>query len=96
MQTSIATPTRVAPPRPDDGAFKLSGMSLADFATAGVVLRVRSERLGETVLFASDNAIIERSETRAVYRAAELARLLDRGTATLLDHHRLKRRVPSA
>lgn len=96
MQTAFITATAPAPLHSSQGAFKIAGMSLADFATAGVVLRVRSERLGETVLFASDNATIANGETRAIYRAAELARLLDSGPASLLDHHRLRNRTPRA
>ena len=95
MQTITATPTRPIPPQ-SSGAFKLAGMSLSEFATAGVVLRVRSERLDETVLFASDNAVVDTSENRAIYRASELAQLLNSGPASLLDHHRLRCRTPRA
>jgi len=54
----------------------VAGMSLERFARAGLVVKGRSTLLDEVVLFASDNARVPESETRPVYRAADLDRLL--------------------
>lgn len=56
----------------------LARLSLDRFATAGMVLAVRSSLLDEVVLFASDNATLAKDERRRVYRAADLDRLLRR------------------
>jgi hypothetical protein len=55
---------------------EVAGMSLERFARAGLVLKVRSSLFDEVVVFASDNAQVPNGERRAVYRAADLDRLL--------------------
>lgn len=52
-------------------------MSLADFASASLVVEVRSKILGEVVVLASDHAQVDPGERRAVYRARELSILSD-------------------
>jgi hypothetical protein len=66
-------------------------MPLEEFAQAGLVVTVYSEVLGETVLFASDNAVVDPSERRAVYRAAELREVLDLPPAGLRRVHEVKK-----
>ena len=70
-----STPPSVARP----ALHRIAGLSLADFAKAGMILTVQSAALGRTVLFASDNAALRNGETRRVYRAADLERVLERG-----------------
>ena len=60
-------------------------MPLATFAAARHVVTVRSELLGEVVVFASDNATVDPGERRVVYRVAELEVL------SSLDAENLKR-----
>lgn len=62
--------------KPAPTLAEVAGMSLERFARAGLVVRVRSSLLDEVVLFASDNARVATDETRPVYRAADLDRLL--------------------
>jgi hypothetical protein len=64
---------------------EVCAMRLEDFARAGLVVEVRSEVLGEVVIFASDNARVDPGELRAVYRAHELQVLL-----ALRDAHELR------
>ena len=54
---------------------ELALMPLSRFSVAGLVVEVDSRILGEVILFASDNAVIDPFEKRAVYRAAELVAL---------------------
>ena len=68
---------------------RIAGMSLKSFALAGLVLRVRSRLLGEDVLFASDNAHVDRQDL-VVYRAAELETFLDAKEAELMALHRAR------
>ena len=70
--------------------YRIGGMSLSRFSSAGLVLRVRSRLLGEDVLFASDNAKIDARQDLAVYRAAELERLLRGSQAELMALHTAK------
>ncbi len=70
---------------------ELLSLPLADFATAGLVVEVRSKVLGELVLFASDNALLDPGERRPVYRAAELRELVGLKPAELRTVHRVKR-----
>ena len=65
----------------------LARMRLTDFATAGRLLRVDSEVLGETVVFASDNVSLEGVEDCVVYRAADLAVLWTLGPDVLRAVH---------
>ena len=57
------------------GLFEDTRMS--DFATSGQVREVYSKTLGETVVWAADNAVVPDTEERVVYRARELRRLVD-------------------
>ncbi len=66
-----------APSKPPPSPSGVAGMSLAEFATAGLVVEVRSEVLGGRVLFVSDNVPASRlaGAQWPIYRAAELRRL---------------------
>lgn len=55
---------------------EILAMRLNDFAAAKLVIRVRCELLGESVIFAADNLCIDPGERCVVYRAKELQRLL--------------------
>ena len=69
-------------------------MPLSEFAHAALILVVRSNILGETVILASDNALVDPGEQRPVYRAAELRALLGLerfGRDELRQVHRVKR-----
>lgn len=66
-------------------------MPLDDFAGAGLVVEVWSERLGEVVLFASDNTAIDPGERRCLYRASELRETLRFDAASLRRVHEVKR-----
>jgi hypothetical protein len=65
-------------------------MRLSEFASARLVVEVRSDVLGEVVIFASDNAIVDPGERRVVYRAAELRDLLRIQPEGLRQIHRMK------
>lgn len=69
----------------------VAAMPLSDFALAGLVVEVRSEILGEVVVLASDNALLDPGERRTVYRARELAELVGLGAADLRRLHGVKR-----
>jgi len=72
-------------------ASDVCAMRLSDFAKAGLVVEVRSEVLGEVVVFASDNARVDPGERRVVYRASELREMLDLGPNSLRQVHRVKK-----
>lgn len=72
-------------------ASDVTAMSLPELAEAGLVVEVRSEVLGETVVFASDNASVDPGEQRVVYRTAELAVLVGLGARILRTIHEMKR-----
>ncbi|HEV3073361.1 MAG TPA: hypothetical protein VHB47_02990 [Thermoanaerobaculia bacterium] len=57
-------------------AAEVRALRLEDFALAGLVIEVRSDVLGEGVIFASDDARVDPGERRPVYRARELRVLL--------------------
>jgi hypothetical protein len=57
-------------------AAEVRALPLEDFALAGLVVEVRSDVLGETVIFASDDARVDPGELWPVYRARELRVLL--------------------
>ena len=65
-----------ARPEEPDTLDRLTHMPLSEFAQAGLVVRVHSRTLGQSVLFASDNARVENDEGLSVYRAAELIDLV--------------------
>lgn len=70
-------------------------MSLDEFATAGVVITVYSSVLDDTVLLASDDAVVVEGEG-VVYRAAELRALHRLGADGLRQIHRFKRLLGGA
>jgi hypothetical protein len=63
-------------PEEPDTLDRLTHMPLSEFAQAGLVVQVHSRALGQSVLFASDNATIENDEGLSVYRASELIDLV--------------------
>jgi len=66
-------------------------MPLEKFATARLVIRVSSEVLGESVIFASDNAAVDPGERLVVYRARELKLLLGAGPKDIRTLHTAKK-----
>lgn len=72
-------------------AAEVCAMRLSEFADAGLVVEVRSEVLGEVVVFAADNALLDPGERRTVYRASELQPLFTLGPGDLRAVHRVKR-----
>ncbi len=66
-------------------------MRLSEFASAGLVVTVYSEVLNETIVFASDNAVVDPGGRRPVYRAAELLEVLDLAPRDLRCLHRVKK-----
>ncbi len=77
--------------RPSLLAADVCAMPLNDFARAGLVVEVWSERLGEIVLFASDNAVTDPGERRCLYRVAELWETLRFDAVSLRRVHQVKR-----
>ncbi len=75
---------------------QLDGMTVADFAASGRVLRVYSDVLLEEVLIAADNAALAPGERRTVYQASELPALLDITPEGLRLLHRVKAAFPGA
>lgn len=70
---------------------ELCAMRLSEFAQASLMVEVRSEVLGEVVIFASDSAVIDPGERRVVYRASELRALLDLSPEHLHQIHLAKK-----
>lgn len=70
---------------------EVGGMELAEFARSKLVVSVRSEVLGEAVLFAGDAATVDPGERRAVYRGHELLDLLPLGPENLKHVHAVKK-----
>ena len=66
-------------------------MRLDKFASAGLVVTVYSEVLNETIVFASDNAVVDPGEHRPIYRAAELLEVLGLTPKDLRCLHRVKK-----
>ena len=66
-------------------------MPLADFATSGLTRKVESRVLGETVLWAADNAQVDPGTNLAVYRARELKELVGMLPEQLRRIHVLKK-----
>ncbi len=79
------------PSRPEAELDRLLGLSLDDFAQAGMVVAVYSALFGETVLLVSDNATTPPSKDTVVYRVSELRRILADGVEELHRLHALKR-----
>lgn len=88
------TPAAQAPPPPE--AEEVRGRSLADFSQAGLAVVVRSDLLGEEVLFASDNAPMGETGGRTVYRAQELSTLCHLGPEGARAIHEVKRAFPGS
>ena len=70
---------------------EICDMPLPKFASAGLVLEVTSSVLQETVIFASDNAIVDPGENLVVYRASELKELVGLTSGDLLQVHAVKK-----
>jgi hypothetical protein len=70
---ALAGVTEAAPPL---RVNEVCAMTLDAFATAALVVEMRSSVLGEVVIFASDNAHVDPGELRPAYRASELRALL--------------------
>lgn len=70
---------------------EVMAMSLDEFATAGLRVKVRPGVLGEMVIFASDNARVDPGERRLVYRAAEIRELMGLPPADIRSVHRVKK-----
>lgn len=65
-------------------------MPLPEFARSGVVREVRSQALGETVLWAADNAVVTDAAGKGVYRARELKELVVFSQDELQQIHTVK------
>jgi hypothetical protein len=72
-------------------AAEAVALSLSAFASARLVVEVRSAALDEVVLFASDDALLDPGERRVVYRAAELRELLGLSRSDLRAVHAVKK-----
>jgi hypothetical protein len=71
---------------------RIAGMSLEEFAQAGLIVTVDSAALREHVIFASDNAsVAEQIDGLTAYRAAELTQLADITLEQLQKIHVLKK-----
>lgn len=77
--------------RPESELDALLGLSLDDFAQAGLVVAVFSKLFGETVLLVSDNAVSPLSSDTVCYGVGELRRILAGGLEELHRIHALKR-----
>ena len=66
-------------------------MPLPEFARSGVVREVRSQALGETVLWAADNAVVTDAAGKGVYRARELKELVVFSQDELQQIHTVKK-----
>ena len=84
-----ASPGGSAGPRPaedtDDGDRRLS-----ELLAGQPVVRVRSQVLGETVVWAADDARIPLETEEVVYRESELRRLVGHDPAMIRAIHRAK------
>ena len=69
---------------------KIEDMSLSDFFNSGLVRKVESKVLGETVLWAADNAEVPPDNDLVVYRASELRQLLGRSPEEMRQIHAAK------
>lgn len=66
------------------------GMTIKGFARSGRTIRIRSAILGEDVLLAADNAVVDRTDL-IVYRAQELRYLTKDTPEDLRLYHEVKR-----
>ena len=66
-------------------------MPLEDFASSGLVKEVKSKVLGETVIWAADNAQVPPETDQVIYRASELKELVGVPPEQLRKIHMLKK-----
>ena len=66
-------------------------MPLEDFASTGLVKEVKSKLLGETVIWAADNAQVPPETDQVIYRASELKELAGISPEQLRKIHMLKK-----
>ena len=66
-------------------------MPLEDFASSGLVKEVKSKVLGETVIWAADNAQVPPETDQVIYRASELKELAGISPEQLRKIHMLKK-----
>ena len=66
-------------------------MSTAEFASSGLVKEVKSKVLGETVIWAADNAQVPPETDQVIYRASELKELVGVPPEQLRKIHILKK-----
>ena len=66
-------------------------MPLEDFASSGLVKKVKSKVLGETVIWAADNAQAPPETDQVIYRASELKELAGMSPEQLRKIHMLKK-----
>ena len=66
-------------------------MPLAEFASSGLVKKVKSKVLGETVIWAADNAQVPPETDQVIYRASELKELVGVPPEQLRKIHLLKK-----
>ena len=69
----------------------VAALPLSEFATSGLFREVRSGVLGETVIFAADNAKLPADTPLVVYRTAELRELVGASPERLRAVHATKR-----
>ncbi len=72
-------------------AADAADMPLDRFQGAGLALPFFSTVLGEEVVFASDNAVVDPGERRVLYRAAEMWHMTTMQPETLRAVHEVKR-----
>lgn len=72
-------------------AADVATMPLEVFQHAGLALPFFSTALGDEVVLASDNAIVDPGERRVVYRAAEMWHMTSMRPDTLRTVHEVKR-----
>ena len=77
-------------PAASTASYTTGGVTLADFATSGRVLTIRSAILGCDVLFAADNALVHNPRNLVVYRASELTLLGGYDSEALRLLHEIK------
>ncbi len=88
---AAALPGGVTDAGPSLRVEDVCAMPLDEFARAQLVVEVHSRILEETVVFASDNAVVDPAERRPVYRAAELKLLARVDPQSLRVIHEVKK-----
>ena len=82
---------RDAAAREPELPYRIEDMRLSEFANSGLVREAHSKTLGETVLWAADNAVVAEPGDRVVYRASELMDLVGVTAEQLRCVHALKK-----